>query len=844
MERTLRRKILFKLVILSICALIALDMVPSFIIDKELRTAEQEEISTILNQGTIVISHDLNQLNATTGDHTWLDRASKFIVSGDPAHESGILDESLNDHALKNLDLNLVYLLDAHGSLSHTWETNETVRQYTPELHEFRRMIAGASDKINTLTPDTVQSGFVQAGDAIIMMGLTPVMGEKRSDPIGYLVTGRFVTGNYTRYISQVLGAEVSIVPKAHDYDYSPQDIFFSVEGNSRSIGKVSPGSDKILIITPLPSMLSDPGVILTITFDRPDFQQLNTAKGDMVLAFGIVLLIFIMIVLGTLEQDYFRRIRSLSDKLRRIRDPLSIDPAALVIPGNDEISEFSQIYSRLVRRLVESNREMLIAKKEAESANRAKGIFLANMSHEIRTPLNAIIGFSALLRSEITSRTHRRYIDAISTSSQTLLTLISDILDLSRIEAHKLEISLQPTDPSRILEEMKTMLGTRAEEKGLEFEVSITPLPSPGVLLDESRVRQVLMNLISNAIKFTSEGFIRVSLQADLLDNGDYRLLFSVEDSGIGIPAEDQDRIFQAFEQQDAEVMQHFGGTGLGLTISRRLVERMGGTLTVESEQGKGSRFLVTLPDIKYSPGSLVEDQGDDMLISGSFVPSRVLVVDDVENNRAVLSHLLTRVSLIPIVAASTDEAIRLIPINHPAIILTDIRMPGTGGEGLLAEIRSRPDIAHIPVIAVTALATKGDEELAGFDAVLFKPVIPGKLIRVLERFIPYQQESSGRNSSPDSADHQESDFVISQDQQVEIRELYGDRIDRIGSAFTAGRATNLACDMIRYGTDHHINELTRIGLTIEEAAVSFDITRIRQAARDFHRLVGKIKS
>jgi PAS domain S-box-containing protein len=387
------------------------------------------------------------------------------------------------------------------------------------------------------------------------------------------------------------------------------------------------------------------------------------------------------------------------------------------------------------VTELQEQEIQLRLARDQAEATTRAKSEFLANMSHEIRTPMNAILGFAELLRRgwQQDSRDAQRHLDTILGSGRHLLALINDILDLSKVEAGRLDMESVPCAVHEVVLEVVAIMRVRAEEKGVELAVEFPQALPATIRTDPARVRQIVTNLVGNALKFTAHGRVTVTMKLPL-DVQPTRLAIDVADTGIGIAQDKIEGIFEPFVQAEASTTRQFGGTGLGLAISRKFARAMGGDVTASSVPGQGSTFHVTLDpgpldDVPWlAPELLGSAHRVDASTSATrweFGPARVLVVDDGPENRELVRLVLEASGLTVLEAENGAVALDVVALEKPDLVLMDVQMPVMDGFTATRALRDRGDA--LPVIALTANAMKGFErelEQAGFTGYLTKPV------------------------------------------------------------------------------------------------------------------------
>ena len=393
------------------------------------------------------------------------------------------------------------------------------------------------------------------------------------------------------------------------------------------------------------------------------------------------------------------------------------------------------------------AKQDIIRARDEAEKALRAKSDFLAMMSHEIRTPMNGIIGMTELLRGTPLNGSQQRFIDTISNCGRDLLVIINDILDFAKIESGKLDFEYSTFEPHVMVNDLMLLLGNQASEKGISLTAKVGHCVPQCLNGDALRIRQVLINLLGNAVKFTLQG--SVHLEVTCIEGE--RFSFAVSDTGIGIRSEDLERLFESFVQVDSGAARKFGGTGLGLAISKRIVEAMGGRLTVESEYSKGSLFTVEIPLArvapKPSPKAVAEVKTDvvDLEHDGEerFAALKVMVAEDNAINRQVVGYLLQRLNIEALMAHDGKEAVELSEKFPIDLILMDLQMPEMDGLEATRHILNRPDQKPPQIIAMTANALPEDRKRcyeAGMVDFLPKPMLLDDLKKVLNEALQRQ--------------------------------------------------------------------------------------------------------
>lgn len=689
-------------------------------------------------------------------------------IGSDYAHRDQTW-ESLNRQV--NPEYSTIVLLDTNYSnlrlnlLAYYDRKNRQVWGHTLDLETYT---LGVFDDSDGLLWDAVQKllksaqttgaswGLARSQDGAVLLGAVAVLKSDLSGPSsGTVLVGRRLSPRLLQNIQNEVEQDFRI--ELFDKGSYDTSLVKRVEAKDKRGLLIKHSSEMMTGYLLWRDLQNNPYMLL-----RMDKPRETTLKGSSamhtafwILLFGVAMLLLILEnvlrfqVLGPLEEltGMMRKVQTGKGSLKKFH----YKPR-----GSDEIGRLAGEFSAMLGRLNQAIASERDAKEEArklaelaESANQIKSEFLANMSHELRTPLNAIIGFSSLLQKTDQDEEHQEYLRIIADNGHTLMNLLNDILDLSKIEAGRLTINPQSLHLEDLVRQIHSTFRLQADAKGLDLEIVLDENIPLWVEMDDVRIRQVLNNLIGNAVKFTEHGYVRVRIRSGHIPqenpgNAKHAMLFfDVQDSGIGISAEFQNQVFDPFAQERMRDPYRFGGTGLGLAISRKLMRLMNGDVKLVSTGNEGSHFEVSVP-VRLVQREQRSDQGDLPPVSGNLQGRKILVVDDLAENRLLLRTLLQESKMEVLEASNGLEAIRKWEEFHPEFVIMDMRMPEMDGFEATSRIRdlekSKGGIRKSVIIALTAFAMKEDTEemlTLGCDEVLTKPLNVAKLEQALHKHL-----------------------------------------------------------------------------------------------------------
>lgn len=469
---------------------------------------------------------------------------------------------------------------------------------------------------------------------------------------------------------------------------------------------------------------------------------------------------------------------------------------------------------------------ELMEARIKAEEANRAKSEFLANMSHEIRTPMNAILGFTEILQETVTDRTALAHLDTIQQSGRSLLFLINDLLDLSKIEAGRLNLEPTSVDIRGLIQGIVQLFEVQVRGRDLELRIAVADAVPSHLVLDELRLRQILVNLVGNAIKFTPRGSVEIRVDSDITDPEEkiHTLRLDVVDTGIGIAKDDLGHIFESFNQASFGENRKFGGTGLGLSISRKLASLMNGDLSVSSQMGKGSTFTLVLRQVPVGEILITAEVQDESGSDIRFAPCRIVVVDDVDINIRLVASFLKGHPVEIVSAWDGLSGIEKVRSTHPDAVLMDIRMPKMNGIDATRRLRTDEQTASIPILAFTASMMTHEIEEHGdlFNGFLLKPIRKGDLIRILAGYLPHKRRKGKVGVTIREVSESDNRFLS------EVKEAYGPRAARLADIPDLDDIERLIRDLEVINTSHKDPDLELYLSALKHSHESFDFKRL----------------